>query len=130
MDKKESTKDYIQRYKDKYRKIGDVYCVALGLKVKFTLVGFKHLIFKGSRRRVNSVIKNRLRLIPLAPYVLKKADEVVETRIRKENIYGGRRSVRYDAIEAVVGKSNVRVRVVVRTIGEDGQPHFYSIMKY
>jgi len=127
---KESMKEYIARYRKEYNKIVQIKCSALSSSVKFSSVGFKHLIFKGSHRRTNRVIKNRLKLIPLAVPVLKNSFEITETRIKKETHYGAVKEVKYEALEAVVSKSRVRVRVVVRTIGKSGQLQFYSIMKY
>ena len=128
--KPETTHAYITRYRTLYARIGAVQCEPLGFRVAFTMVGFKHLVYKGNRRRPKHIFKSRLKLIPLAVPVLKNAIEVVETRIKKEEHYGQRCDVRYDALEAVVSKSNIRVRVIVRTIGKQGTPHFFSIMRY
>ncbi len=130
INKCETTQEYIARYKQQYRKINSINCVALNLKVEFTMPGFKHLIYKGSRRRATKIIKSRLKLISLAVPVLKNAEEVLEVRIKKENHNGKKCEVRYEALDAIVSKSEIRVRVVVRTIGNKGKPHFYSIMRY
>ncbi len=126
----ETTKEYIDRYRRIYDGINSVNSKCLDKRVVFTTPGFKHLVYKGGRRRPNKVIKSRLKLISLAVPVLKNSSEVIETRIRKENHYGQRLEIKYEAVEAVVSKSQIRVRVVVRTIGKKGTPHFFSIMKY
>jgi hypothetical protein len=126
----ETMQEYIKRYKDLYSKFEPTRCDVLSVTISFTSIGFKHLIFKGSHRRANHVIKSRLRLLSLSIPVLRKATIVVETRTQKENHNGKEVKVRYDAVEGNVGKGNIRVRVVIRTIGDKGKPHFYSIMRY
>lgn len=92
--------------------------------------GFKHLIFKGPRRRPSAAIVNRLVLIPLIKPTIMSCDEVLETRIRKEIIDGKKVEVTYHALEAHVGQDSVKVKVVVRKVGEKGKFYFYSVMKY
>ena len=94
------------------------------------MYGFKHLIFIGKHRRENKAIMNRLVLIPLIVPVIRNCDEEIEIRVRRETIDGKRVRVTYYALEALVGKSNARVRVVTRKVGEKGSHFFQSIMKY
>ena len=120
----------IKKYKAEYQKLKPVYSKAIGDKVYFNMPGFKHLAFKGSHRRDAKTIFSRMVLIPLIKPVICNCDEEVEIRIRRETIDGKKVKVTYYALEAYVGKSNARVRVVTRKVGEAGKHYFMSVMKY
>jgi hypothetical protein len=62
--------------------------------------------------------------------VLRNSEEIIETRVRNEYMNDKKVKVTYLALEAYVGKDSVRVRVIVRKIGEKGHFYFYSVMKY
>lgn len=124
------TKDLIAKYRTEYNKLKPIYSKAIGKKVYFNMPGFKHLIFKGKHRRDSKAIFNRLVLVPLIPPVIYNCDEEVEVRMRREVIDGKKVKVTYYALEALVGKDSVRVRVVTRKVGEKGKHYFMSIMKY
>ena len=124
------TKDLIARYKKEYQNLYPVYSEAIGEKVYFNMPGFKHLVYKGKRRRTNAAILDRLTLIPLIVPVIKSCDEETEIRIRREEVDGKRVRVTYYALEARVGKGNCRVRVVTRKVGDKGKHYFQSVMKY
>lgn len=123
-------KDIIEKYRGEYKKISPLYSKAIGDKVYFNMFGFKHLIFKGKHRRDNKTIMNRLVLIPLIVPVIRSCEEEVEIRVRREMIDGKKVKVTYYALEALVGKSSARVRVVTRKVGSKGDHYFQSIMKY
>lgn len=88
------------------------------------------MIFKGKHRRDNKTIYSRLVLIPLIRPVIENCDEETEIRVRREVIDGKKVKVTYYALEARVGKSEVRVRVVTRKVGEKGKNYFQSVMKF
>ncbi len=92
--------------------------------------GFKHLIFKGKHRRETRELFNRLVLVPLIAPVIYNCTEEKEIRIRKEIIDGKKILVTYHALETLVGKDNIRVRVVTRKAGNKGKNYFQSIMKF
>lgn len=127
---KQPMKDFIAKYRKEYDKLRTMYSPAIDDYVHFNMQGFKHLIFKGSHRRSNAAIKNRLVLIPLIPAVIKNCDEEVEMRVRREIVDGKKAKVTYYALEANVGKANARVRVVTRKLGDKGKHYFLSVMKY
>ncbi len=127
---KESMQDYISRYKHTYKQISSFNCKVINSEIYFTMPGFKHLIYKNNRRRPNIVIKSRLKLIPLAIPVLKNITKISETRTNNEFHHGKKCTVTYHAFESIVSKSKILVRVIVRIIGENGKPHFFSIMRY
>lgn len=122
--------EIIEMYRAKYAKLSPTFSKAIDEKVHFNMFGFKHLIFKGKRRRDNRTIMNRLVLVPLIIPVIRNCEEEVEIRTRRETINGKRVRVTYYALEALVGKSSARVRVVTRKMGEKGKHYFQSVMKY
>jgi hypothetical protein len=124
------TRDLIKKYRTEYVKLRPIYSKAIGGKIYFNMQGFKHLIFKGKHRRETAAIVNRLVLIPLIAPVIHNCHEETEIRIRRETIKGKKIKVTYYALEAYVGKDSVRVRVIIRKIGEKGSCYFQSIMKY
>ena len=124
------TKKLIDKHKQQYVRLKAVKCAVIGDYVYFNMFGFKHLIFKGKHRRDTTAIFNRLVLIPLIVPTIKNCDEILETRIRKEIIDGKKVVVTYHALESHVGQDSVRVRVVVRKVGDRGKFFFYSVMKY
>jgi hypothetical protein len=120
----------VAKYKRLYNGIKPINSKALNAKIYFNMPGFKHLIFKNKHRRDNNTIYKRLVLIPLIAPVIHNCDEPVEIRKRPEIINGKKIWVEYNALESKVGKSDARVRVVTRKIGDNGQHYFQSIMKY
>ena len=120
----------IKKYESMYKRFTSIKSPAIGEDVNFNMYGFKHLIFKGKHRRKNSVIYSRMILIPLIKPVIENCEEEVEIRIRRENIKGKRVRVTYYALEARVGESSARVRVVTKKVGEKGKHYFQSVMKY
>lgn len=124
------TKDLIAKYRAEYKNLKPINSKAIGDKVYFNMPGFKHLVFKGKHRRDSAAMFNRLVLVPLIAPVIHNCEEEVEIRIRREVIDGKKVRVTYYALEALVGKDSVRVRVVTRKVGENGKHYFMSIMKY
>ena len=130
MNAKIPTGELISKYHQLYLQIKPVFSPAINELVYFNNAGFHHLVYKRGHRRAVGEISCRLSLVPLIVPVIKNCAEEVEIRIRKENIKGERIRVTYYALEANVGRSNARVRVVTRKVGEKGKHYFQSIMKY
>ena len=120
----------IDKYKSSYRHLKPVYSPALGETIQFNMSGFKHLIFKGKHRRPNKIIYSRMVLIPLIKPVIRNCNKITEIRSGIEDVKGKKLKVKYCALEARVGKSSTRVRVVVKKIGKNGKYYFQSVMKY
>ena len=119
----------INKYKATYKKFKPTYSPALDEDIHFNMSGFKHLIFKGKHRRPNKVIYSRMVLVPLIKPVIHRCNKVTEVRKAVEGVKGQKLEVKYCALEARVGKSSARVRVVVKKIGKNGKYYFQSIMK-
>ncbi len=130
MENTPNIKEVVNKYKIVYKNFQPMYSPAIDEKIYFNMAGFKHLIFKNQHRRKNTVIYARMVLIPLVKPVVKKCQTETETRTRIEIIDGKEMEVTYKALEARVGKSSTRVRVVVKKIGKNGKYYFQSIMKY
>jgi hypothetical protein len=122
--------EFIKKYRTSYKHLKPAYSKALKLDVNFNAEGFNHLLFKGNKKRTDRVVFNRLPLVPLIVPVIKNCDKVLGLRKKDEIQKGKTAKVTYYSLEAIVGQSKTRVRVVVRKIGRNGQLHFYSIMKY
>ena len=120
----------IDKYKTSYKRFKPTYSPALDEDIQFNMSGFKHLVFKGKHRRPNKVIYSRMVLIPLIKPVIHECNKITETREVIENVKGKKLKVKYCALEAKVGKSSTRVRVVVKKIGKNGKYYFQSVMKY
>lgn len=122
--------EVINKYKHLYRNLRPVYSEAIGEKIHFNSRGFKHLVFKGGHRRDNKTIYSRMVLVPLIIPVIKNCEEETEIRIKREIIDGKKIKVTYYALEARVGNSSARVRVITKKIGDNGKHYFQSIMKF
>jgi hypothetical protein len=127
---KSTTHELITKYKSIFKNLKPILSPATNEIIYFNMTGFKHLVFKGKHRREKVAIYNRLVLIPLIIPVLRNSEEIIETRVRNEYMNDKKVKVTYLALEAYVGKDSVRVRVIVRKIGEKGHFYFYSVMKY
>ena len=120
----------ISKYEKSYKRFTPIYSQAINEEIYFNMAGFKHLIFKGKHRRPNKVIYSRMVLIPLIKPVIHNCQKETEIRQAIETIKGKELPVTYYALEARVGKSSTRVRVVIKKIGKNGKFYFQSIMKY
>lgn len=106
---------FINRYREWYKKIGEVYSPALGVRVRFRSNGFRHLIYNGiGHRRNQKDIFRRLNLLA----------QTVENISKCQNIhyYKNEGQTQYWTLER-----NMTV-VVLRKIG-NGAIHFYSVWR-
>ena len=96
--------------------------------------GFNHLRFNTDNTPRNpKEAMYKLGLLPLVRPAIHSAT-VAEKYQRRISPVGGRRrkilkEMEYWAIEAVVGKQNVKVRIVLRKLVGGEHIHFWSIMK-
>lgn len=125
-----SINQIINKYKATYKRLTPIYSPAIGEEIVFGMSGFKHLLFKNKHRRPNKVIYSRMILIPLIKPVIHNCQEPTDKRTTTETIEGKPTKATYYALEARVGKSSTRVRVVIKKIGKNGKYHFQSVMKY
>jgi len=90
-----------------------------------------HLLRKGNGKPRNvAEIQHKTRLIPLIVPVIRNAtDASYEKRSVRKNSKKNAPLVQaeYWGLEANVGKNSIKVRVIIRRIG-DGQAHLWSIM--
>jgi hypothetical protein len=108
--------------REKYRKIGSIWCPPISASVIFDHHGLRHLLANGRGRRSFSDLAQRLKLIDHAEEVLSSAATIAEYR----SFFKGNAIVQYWSVEKVIeGK---RLRCVIRSIG-DGRKHFFSVMK-
>ncbi len=122
MSHRNKTVGYYQKiYRDLSK--SKITCVALGNQVIVcNAVGFKHLLWKGLRRRKMRDVMSRLCLLQNVSRILRSNDVFVECRTHKTK----ESTVHYWGIT-----KNIRdapITVVIRQIG-GGKKHFYSIFK-
>lgn len=120
---KDSDTDFVARCKMLYKGIGQVRCTALsGRLIHFTDDGYRHLVWKNGKKRLNAEIIDRFSLLP-------KAARILATR---SVVYEYREHIRSNSIArfwSISGKGCDRsVKIVVRQIN-DGRLHFFSIMR-
>lgn len=118
-----------------YKKIGYIRCPALNHElVHFTNEGFRHLMFKGKRRRSERdkrVQMMKFKLLPKAKDVIEIAttfqeydEELTEVvKKRKKRQIKEPAMIKYWGFVAII--DGYRLKVIVRQIG-NGQKHFWS----
>jgi hypothetical protein len=124
--------EFILEAKKQYKAIKTpVFCSCLNRPINITSSGFTHLLRKGNGKPRNiAEIKHKTRLIPLIVPVIKHAtDASYEKRPVRKNSKKNAPIVQaeYLGLEANVGKNPIKVRVIIRRIG-DGEAHFWSVM--
>ncbi|OHA84402.1 MAG: hypothetical protein A2937_01530 [Candidatus Yonathbacteria bacterium RIFCSPLOWO2_01_FULL_47_33b] len=111
-----------------------VFCPALREYVYFNAQGFNHLRFKiDNTPRNPKEAMYKLGLLPLVRSVIHLAVRVDKYERRLSPMGGSRKKV-YKEIEywgliEVVGKQDVKIRVVLRKIVNSDRIHFWSVMK-
>lgn len=119
-----------------YQSIGEVFCPYFQEKIPLNTKGLKHLKFKADQQaRTNQDQYTRLKLLRLAPEVLKKSHTVQgvwETRKFEELKTNSKwkrilKDVKFYEFIAVL--ENVRVKVIVKEV-EGGQRHFWSVIPF
>lgn len=128
----ESYIDFFAERKKEYDSWSPMYCGALRDYIHFTARGFNHLRFKTDNTPRNpKEVKYKIGLLPLVKPVIYLAKRV-EYEKRLSPIGGTRKKIlkemEYWAITEIVGRKNVRLKVVLRRIGK-GNIHFWSVMK-
>lgn len=118
-----------QRYDSLPKKLR---CKCLHRDIVINARGFHHLLYDGSgKARTMREAYSRLQLIPLIAPVLRLADDsTYEKTFGRKSRKKDSPSVKIErwGMEAIVGKSKIKVRVVVRR-ENDGQFFFWSVMK-
>jgi len=127
-----SNRTFITDAKKKYQVIqSPVFCSCLNRNIHVTSSGFMHLLRKGNGKPRNvAEIQHKTRLIPLIVPVIRNAtDASYEKRSVRKNSKKNAPLVQaeYWGLEANVGKNSIKVRVIIRRIG-DGQAHLWSVM--
>lgn len=96
-----------------YRSIDCVSCAALsGEKVYFDDRGFRHLVFKGNKRRPISEQVYRFNLMKIVPTAISKSSDITYYEGETAKFW----SIKYK-----------KIKVVVRQL-RGGRKHFFSVM--
>ncbi len=121
--------------REDYKTWVPIHCVAIRQYVFFNMQGFNHLRFKVDNTPRNpSEAMYKLGLLPLVRPTIHQATVVEKYERRLTPVGGSRKKVlkemEFWAIEGVVGKSNARIRVILRKAVGSEQVHFWSVMKF
>ncbi len=130
--------NYFEQRKEKARAIYDaqknIRNPYLETEVVFNSDGFHHLQFSDRRERNKKEQLLKFSLLPLAINVVKKSGTLQEYRrdivaVGKKGNDGFRKTkgVQYWGFAAVVGEQKIKIRVILRKIG-DGNVIFWSVM--
>lgn len=112
-----------------YKKTKSVYCPILDEKVYFTSAGFRHLIYKSTKKRRNIGEQYmKLKCLKFAPRVIKNCTEISSTRHTNKWIKGKEKQGRHYELVYEVYKGK-RIRVIVEKIGT-GRCRFLSVMPH
>ena len=129
----ESYKNLEREAKLFYKGIRRVFRPSWGEYISFNTEGFRHLIWKGNRKRKENERVKRLDLLPYASIII--ADGKLSSIRKKKKIervkqYGRREkresSAKFWAFSDI--KDGKKITVVVRQIGS-GNKHFFSIFE-
>ena len=100
-----------------------MYCPCLKADVVFNSKGFNHVRFDGNgKERLIEKQMERLNLLPLVVPVIQQAKHVSEYRQSKN------RNMEYWALQGLVGKNRICVRVVL-TKKIHGNVIYFSVMR-
>ena len=133
--------EYFNQKKEKAKQIYNsqrgVYCPYFQGQIILNSDGFHHLQFSARRERNKKEQLLKFSLLPLALDLIRKSGTIQE--YRKSLGPSGKKSKRdgsvlmkefqYWGLVAIVGESKIKIRVVLRRIG-DGNIIFWSVMPY
>ena len=111
-----------------------IYCPYFGEQITLNSEGFHHLQFSNRRERNKSEQKLKFSLLPLALQIIKKSGTIQEFRAslcqigkKAKDGFAKTKNVEYWGLEAIVGENKIKVRVILRRVG-DGKIIFWSVM--
>lgn len=98
-------KDLVEKYKLIYRSIHEVFCPYLNVKIKFTMSGFRHLIWKKDigRRKYKDIIERFKSLIYINS-ILSKSGTLQEYEKRDLEYFGFIAIIENKKYKVIVGK--------------------------
>lgn len=128
--------DLLKKRRTEYKTFVSMYCNCLREHVIFNSDGFNHLRFHIDGTPRNSAEQMyKLGLLPLVKPVIYSSSKVdqYERRLapvgrKKKDGKKIEKEVEYWSLVAVVGKQEVKLRVILRRVGT-GKIHFWSVMK-
>lgn len=113
-------KELLEQRRAEYKTYSPMLCLVIGERVVFGSAGFHHLRFRANgKERKFSEQMYKLGLLSLVRPTI---------RLAKDFSYQNRGGIEYWGLEAVVGRQNVKIRVILRKIN-GSSIHFWSVMK-
>ena len=122
-----SYQSFVEQKRKEYKSYVPVFSPALREWVTFNAEGFGHLRFTpdGKAREQNEQIY-KLNLLPLVIRVIESTRSINACRrIFKNNLV----KVTYWSLVARVGNPRIKVKVIIRKVGNKGKVHFWSVMR-
>lgn len=131
---------YFNQRKEKAKAIyntqQNIYNPYLKTNVTFNSDGFHHLQFSARRERNKKEQLLKFSLLPLAIVIIKNSGTLQEYRKgltpvgkRAQDGFRSMRITEYWGFVAIVGKNQIKIRVVLRKIG-NGNITFWSVMPF
>ncbi len=118
-----------------YNRIGKIHSPVFNQDIYFNAEGFNHIVYKGSRseREKPSQIL-RFKLLPLAVKLIKTSttyqeyeETIQEFEVKKfKQKSRESKAVKYWGLIAII--DGRKIKVIIRRVGENGLPHFWSIV--
>ncbi len=126
--------ELLDRRRSDYRTWSPIYCSAVNEQVFFSANGFNHLRFNTDNSpRSPREAMYKLGLLPLVRPVIYAATRVQKYERRFSPVGGSTKKIikeiEYWALEAIVGKQNTKIRVILRRIVGSNRIQFWSVMK-
>lgn len=126
------------KLKDKAKKIFEgnllVFCPYFDTHITLNSEGFHHLQFSNRHERTKDEQNLKFSLLPLAIAIIKKSGTIQEYRAglcefgkKGKDGFIKTKNVEYWGLEAIVGENKIKVRTILRRIG-DGKIIFWSVM--
>ena len=129
---------YYNKLKEKAKQIFEanpiIYCPYFSEHITFNSDGFHHLQFSNRRERNKNEQNLKFSLLSLAIKIIKKSGTIQEYRTglcevgkKGKDGFTKTKNVEYWGLEAIVGENKIKVRTILRRIG-DGKIIFWSVM--
>lgn len=119
---------------DEYRKLGDVFCPNLSVKVKFNSEGFWHIVYisKNKKREINSQLM-RFKLLSKAAKLISLTTTLQEYDLFTTELDIDDHSIRVKKLVKVEYFGYIaiidgwKIKTIVKKIG-NGQPFYWSVI--
>ena len=107
-----------------------IYSPYFKKNIYLTQTGFRHLQVVGKRKREHNEQLFKLKFLRLGLEIIKTSSTIQEYRTGEfHDKHGLVKQAKYWGMIAIIGKDNLKIRVVLRRVG-NGKITFWSVMPY